>query len=123
KVQTMSQKYWNQKRDKPDFATNYEIHSHVESSVMRYPEAHGGSGYAASAVADLGFEPTMGATSSYAKPTRARKKTIEVGEGLSAAGVSATGFWLLELRLAGFQLGPRSARAVRRTRGRPAAPC
>ena len=58
---------------------------------MRYPEVHGGSGYAAATVADLGFEPTMGATLSDVKPTRARKKTIEVGEGLSAAGVSAGG--------------------------------
>ena len=52
---------------------------------------HGGSGYAAATVADLGFEPTLGAASGDAKPTRARRKTIEVGEGLSAAGVSAAG--------------------------------
>ena len=58
--------------------------------MLRHPEVHGGSGFAAATVGDLGFEPTLGATSFYAKPRRARrKKTIEVGEGLSAAGVAA----------------------------------
>ena len=61
----------------------------MESSVVRYPEVHGGSGYAAATVADMGYAPTMGATSSDAKPVRARKHTIEMGEGLSRAGVSA----------------------------------
>ena len=41
-------------------------------------------------MADLGFEPMLGATSADAKPMRRRVKTIKVGEGLSAAGVSAT---------------------------------
>ena len=40
---------------------------------------------------DLGFEPTLGATSGEGVPKRVRKKMIEVGEGLSAAGVSAAG--------------------------------
>ncbi|MFM7982698.1 MAG: hypothetical protein ACKPKO_25585, partial [Candidatus Fonsibacter sp.] len=79
---------------------------------MRYPEVHGGSGYAAATVADLGFEPTLGATSSDAKPARARKKkTIEVGEGLSAAGVSAAG-----VSAAGASAGGVSAGAAKRTR-------
>ena len=56
---------------------------------MRRPEVHGGSGFAAATVADLGFEPTLGATSADVKPPLTRRKTIEVGEGLSAAGVSA----------------------------------
>jgi hypothetical protein len=51
--------------------------------VLRHPEVHGGSGFAASTVGDMGFEPTLGATSPDAKPRRAR-------EGLSAAGVLAT---------------------------------
>ena len=54
---------------------------------MRHPEVHGGNGFAAATVQDLGFEPTLGATSADAKPVRRRAKTIEVGEGLSAAGV------------------------------------
>ena len=63
----------------------------MESSALRHPEVHGGSGFAASTVADLGFKPTLGATSSDAKPRRVRKKTIEVGDGISAAGVSTRG--------------------------------
>ncbi|MFM7985224.1 MAG: hypothetical protein ACKPKO_38490, partial [Candidatus Fonsibacter sp.] len=63
----------------------------MESTVMRHPEVHGGNGFAAATVQDLGFEPKLGATSADAKPVRRRVKTIEVGEGLSAAGVSAAG--------------------------------
>ena len=59
--------------------------------MLLHREVHGGSGFAASTVADLGLEPTIGATSSGAKTRRVRQKTIEVGEGLSAAGVSAGG--------------------------------
>ncbi|MFM7979551.1 MAG: hypothetical protein ACKPKO_09570, partial [Candidatus Fonsibacter sp.] len=69
----------------------YNIPLQVDSSIMRYPEVHGGSCYAAATVADLVFEPTLSATSSDAKPARARKKTIEGDRGLSAAGVSAAG--------------------------------
>jgi len=76
-----------------DFQTSYEIPSKLESAVMRYPEVHGGSGLAAATVQDLGFEPTLGATGSGADAAkrRARKKVIEVSEGLSAAGISAGG--------------------------------
>ena len=92
-----------------DFATNYEMSSQVKSSVVRYPEAHGGSGYAAATVADLGYEPTLGATSSDAKPARRQKVKIEVGEGLSAAGVSAAG-----VSAAGASAGGVSAGATQR---------
>ena len=105
-VRFLSQNHVNREKEINDFATNYEIPSQVESSVLRHPEVHGGSGFAASTVADLGFEPTLGATSSDAKPRRARKKTIEVGEGLSAAGVSARGV----------SAGGVSAGAAKRTR-------
>ena len=90
-VRCLSQNHGNREYEINDFSTSYEIPSQVESSVTRHPEVHGGSGFAAATVADLGFEPTLGATSPDAKPRRARKNTIEVGEGLSAAGVSATG--------------------------------
>ena len=112
-VRNMSQNHVNREKEINDFATNYEIPSQVESSVMRYPEVHGGSGYAAATVADLGFEPTLGATSSDTKPRRARKKTIEVGEGLSAAGVSAAG-----VSAAGASAGGVSAEGTKRTRGK-----
>ena len=90
-VGQMSQGHVNREKEINDFATNYEIPSQVESSVMRHPEVHGGSGFAAATVADLGFEPTLGATSADARPTRTRRKTIEVGEGLPAAGVFSSG--------------------------------
>ena len=90
-VRSMSQNHVNREKEINDFSTSYEIPSQVESAVMRHPEAHGGNGFAAATVGDLGFEPTLGATSADAKPARGRKVRIEAGEGLSAAGVSATG--------------------------------
>ena len=42
-VRQMSQKHVNREKEINDFATDYEIPSQVESSVMRYPEVHGGS--------------------------------------------------------------------------------
>ncbi len=63
----------------------------VEASVLKHPEVHGGSGFRAATVQDLGVEPTLGATSGEGVPKRVRNKMIEVGEGLSAAGVSAAG--------------------------------
>ena len=62
-VRFLSQNHANRKKEINDFSTSYEIPSQVESAVMRHPEVHGGSGFAAATVADLGFEPTLGATS------------------------------------------------------------
>ena len=59
--------------------------------MLKEPEVHGGSGFAAATAQDLGFEPTLGATSGEGKVKRVRKRIIDVGEGLSAAGVSAAG--------------------------------
>ena len=110
-VRFMLQNHVHREKEINDFATNYEIPSQVESSVMRHPEVHGGNGFAAATVADLGFEQTLGATSADAKPARRRKKTIEVGEGLSAAGVSAAG-----VSTAGASAGGVSTGATKRTR-------
>ena len=101
----------NLQEDINDFPTNHYIPSQVESSVVRHPEVHGGNGFAAATVADLGFEPTLGATSADAKPARRRTKSIKVGEGLSAAGVSAAG-----VSAAGASAGGVSAGAAKRTR-------
>ena len=93
-VHGMSQSHINRGKEINDFKTDYEIPSQLESATMRYPQVHGGSGFAASTVQDLGFEPTLGATGgadAAAAKRRVRKKAIEVGEGLSAAGVSASG--------------------------------
>ncbi|MFM7986815.1 MAG: hypothetical protein ACKPKO_46625, partial [Candidatus Fonsibacter sp.] len=51
-----------------------------ESTVMQHQEMHGGNGFTASTVGDLGFEPTLGATSADAKPVHVWVNTIEVGE-------------------------------------------
>ncbi len=111
-VPFMSQNHVHREKDINDFATSYEIPSQVESSVLRYPESHGGSGFTASTVGDMGFEPTLGASSDDAKPRRARrKKTIQVGEGLSAAGVSAAG-----VSAGGVSAGGVSAGATKRAR-------
>ncbi len=120
-VRHMSQNHVNREKDTNDFATNYEIPSQVESSVMRYPEVHGGSGYAAATVADMGFEPTMGATSSDVKPTRTRRKTIGVGEGLSAAGISAAGVSAAGASAGGVSAGATTKR-TRRKKGARASP-
>ena len=110
-VRFHSQNHVSREKEINDFSTSYEIPSQVESAVMRIPEVHGGSGFAAATVGDLGFEPTLGATSADAKPTRGRKVRIEVGEGLSAAGVSAAG-----VSAAGVSAGGVSAGAAKRTR-------
>ena len=90
-VRGYSQKHINTENAVNDFSTSYEIPSMVEASVLKHPEVHGGSGFGAATVQDLGFEPTLGATSGEGVPKRVRNKMIEVGEGLSAAGVSAAG--------------------------------
>ena len=76
--------------------------------------AHGGNGFAAATVGDLGFEPTLGATSADAKPTRTRRKTIEVGEGLSAAGVSAAGVSAAGASAGGVSAGATTKRTRRK---------
>ena len=91
-VITFSQNHNNREKEIHDFATSYEIPSQLESAVTRHAEVHGGSGFAAATVHDLGFEPTIGATSGEGEPKRKpRKKSIAVGEGLSAAGISGGG--------------------------------
>ena len=72
---------------------------------MKNPDIVGGSGFAASTVQDLGFEPTLGATGE-AKPKSARRKMNVaiadalaggshdrrvVGEGVAGAGVAGAG--------------------------------
>ena len=90
-VRDYSQKHINRENAINDFSTSYEIPSMLEASVLKEPEVHGGSGFAAATVQDLGIEPTLGVTSGEGKVKRVRKRIIDVGEGLSAAGVSAAG--------------------------------
>ena len=116
----LSQNHVNREKEFNDFSTSYEVPSQVESAVVRHPEVHGGNGFAAATVGDMGFEPTLGATSADAKPVRRRKVRIEVGEGLSAAGVSAagasaTGVSAAGISAAGASAGGVSAGAAKRT--------
>ncbi|MFM7985179.1 MAG: hypothetical protein ACKPKO_38260, partial [Candidatus Fonsibacter sp.] len=72
-VRFLSQNRVNRERERSTtFATNYEVPSQAESTVMRHPEVHGGNGFAAATVQDLGFEPTLCATLANAKPVRRR---------------------------------------------------
>ena len=72
---------------------------------MRHPEVHGGSGFAAATVGALGFKPALGATPADVKPVTKRAVRIEVGEGLSAAGVSPTGGLAAGASAGGFSAG------------------
>ena len=58
-VIAISQNHTNREKEINDIATSYEIPSQLESVVMRAPEVHGGSGFAASTVQDLGFEKNI----------------------------------------------------------------
>ena len=57
----------------------------------------------------------LSATSADAKPVRARRKTIDVGKGLSAAGVSATGNSAAGVSAAGVSAG--AAKRTHRQKG------
>ena len=89
-VRTFSQNHVNREKEINDFSTNYEIPSQLESVVMRQPEVHGGSGFAAATVQDLGFEPTLGATSAEGKPKRKPRKSVYRSWGRS---ISRGNFW------------------------------
>ena len=101
-VRSYSQKHISRENAINDFSTSYEIPSMLEASVFKEPKVHGGSGFAAATVQDLGIEPTLGVTSGEGKVKRVRKRIIDVGEGLSAAGVSAAG-----MSAAGMSAGKR----------------
>ena len=90
-VRFMSQNHVNREKEINDFATNYEIPSQVESSVMRHPEVHGGSGFAAATVGDPGIEPTQCATPAKAKTAMRRKSKDRGGRGPICGG--CFGWW------------------------------
>ena len=70
---------------------NHDITSPLEGMTLRNDQIHGGSGFASATVADLGFEPTDGATHtatgggvSGGKRARAQAKSV--------AGISGGAF-------------------------------
>ena len=100
----------NQKHIKVENAINgnlvpVDITSQQEGMILKNSDIVGGSGFAASTVQDLGFEPTLGATGE-AKPKNARRQMHvaiadalagagmhdrRVGEGVAGAGVAGAG--------------------------------
>ncbi len=72
-VQGYAQSKINRENQINDFTSNYEVPSQLESAVLHHASVHGGSGYAAATVGDLGIEPTAGATGD-GKRKRVRKK-------------------------------------------------
>ena len=75
-VRGYSQKHIDRENAINDFSTTYEIPSMLEASVLKDPAVHGGGGFAAATVQDLGIEPTLGATSGEGKAKRVRKRSL-----------------------------------------------
>ena len=73
-VHRCAQNNTNRENQINDFASTYQAPSQLESAALHKAHVHGGSGYAAATVADLGIEPTLGATGTGEKPKRVRKK-------------------------------------------------
>ncbi len=85
-VRSSSQRHIRRENAINDFNASNEIPSMLETSVLNDLEVHGGSGFGAATVQDLGIEPTLRATSGEGKSKRVRKRITEVDEGLSAVG-------------------------------------
>ena len=122
----VNQKHINVENAINDNPVPVDITSQLEEMTLKNPAVVGGSGFAASTVQDLGFDPTLGATGE-AKPKNARKKMNVaiadalaggshdrrvVGEGVAGAGVACAG-------VAGAGVaGAGAAGAGKRKRGR-----
>ena len=86
-VKQMIQGHVRSENEANDNLHHNDVVSPMESMTLKNDNVEGGSGYAAATLQDLGFEPTLGATSE-AKPKRVRKKK---GEGVAGAGVAGAG--------------------------------
>ena len=53
------------------------VTSHVESMALKHPDVTGGNGYAAATLGDLGYEPTLG-TSSSVETKKPRRKSPQL---------------------------------------------
>ena len=69
----------------------FDVRSPLEATALVNDNIHGGSGYSAATVMDMGFEPTAGATPSGGKIRRKRATTNLAGSGTSGGGVSGGG--------------------------------
>jgi len=77
-VNSINQGKINLEKVVSDNVKHYDVASPVEAMVLKEPDVKGGSGYAAATFQDLGFEPTLGATS-VEKPPKVRKKRRRTG--------------------------------------------
>ena len=69
----------------------FDVRSPLEATALVNDNIHGGSGYSAATVMDMGFEPTAGATPSGGKIRRKRATTNLAGSGTCGGGVSGGG--------------------------------
>ena len=69
----------------------FDVRSPLEATALVNENIHGGSGYSAATVMDMGFEPTTGATPSSGKIRRKRATYNLSGSGTSGGGVSGGG--------------------------------
>ena len=126
-VHNISQTHINRENQISDFSTSYEIPSQLESAVMRIPEVHGGSGFAAATVKDLGFanDATLGATSTEggAVKRRVRKKAIEVARGCRQQASPLEAFPLEAFPLEALALALSRQRGEKRKRAVPCFHC
>ena len=70
----------------------FDVRSPVEATALVTENIHGGSGYSAATVMDMGFEPTAGATPATGGRIRRKRATNNIsGSGTSGGGVSGGG--------------------------------
>ena len=69
----VNQKHINVENAINDNPVPVDTTSPLEGMTLNNPDVVGGSGFAASTIQDLGFEPTLGATGE-AKPKNAKRK-------------------------------------------------
>ena len=68
---------------------NHDITSPLEGMTLRNDNIQGGSGFAAATVADLGFEPTDGATHTATGGGRRARAKAKSGAGISSGALLA----------------------------------
>jgi len=70
----------------------FDVRSPLEATALVNENIHGGSGYSAATVMDMGFEPTAGATPATGGRIRRKRATNNIsGSGTSGGGVSGGG--------------------------------
>ena len=67
----------------------FDVRSPLEATALVNEHIHGGSGYSAATVMDMGFEPTAGATPATGGRIRRKRTNANLaGSGTSGGGVS-----------------------------------